>query len=224
MAVSDPDGNSSDDDDDDNDDDKSNTHNNNTNDEEKEVDELLGEIVTETVTGTGIDAVGGGGKYNVDDELLLQQRQQSSSSSYSGFESLVEMAEVRDTMKRRISEMENEILRSKKQGGMELEEGEGEEREEGVEGGDDENDHASTMEDSNISQGMDNADDDGDSTSSSITSYHLAGTDVAREDGILKRQRKYKRTLQRASSGGSDGGGRGGATRQGMFGVGKLHL
>ncbi|KAL3770912.1 hypothetical protein ACHAWU_003221 [Discostella pseudostelligera] len=220
-AVGDPDGNSSDDDDYDGDENR----------EEEEVEELLNEILMETV----VDDSGGSGIVDVAD---AEGSIGENNDSYSGgFDTLVEMAEVRDTMKRRISEMEEEILlrRRKPRGNGVLEDDnveEGGENDHDHHGedemGDDEGekvdeDHAedekfvSLDDDSTIGQDADDADNDG--SSSSITSYHLAGTDVTREDGILKRQRKYKRTLLR--DGGGDG--EGGTTKKGIFGVGKKH-
>lgn len=217
-AVGDPDGNSSDDDDDDE-------------NREEEVEELLNEILMETVVDdSGGSGIGGDGHAHVVD---------GENDSYSGFDTLVEMAEVRNTMKRRISEMEEEILlrrRKRGNGVLEVDDDVGEggvndhhrnEEEEAVDVEDEKEDEdhvgdeefISLDDDSTIGQGADDA--DYETSSSSITSYHLAGTDVTRDDGILKRQRKYKRTLLR--DGGGDGDGGGGTTKKGIFGVGKKH-
>lgn len=93
-------------------------------------------------------------------------------------EALVELASKREGMKARIAEMERELSRRRRGGGDANSDDEGE-----IDLDDEDQDN--TVE--NESDTEDGVEVEGS------TSYHMTGTSVTKEDGILKRQRKYKR-------------------------------
>ena len=175
-AVGDPDGNSSDDE--------------SSSDEELDIMEELDEFEKELL-------------FN---ELTKQSIQLNEKEQKGDFDTLIELAERREDMKRKISEMENELINRRKNNGSgsgSLEEeddivdkGKEEEQqkidldvelivEEELEEGGEEEDEENEQENENENASS--------SSSTSTTSYHLSGTDVAKEDDVLKRERKYKR-------------------------------
>jgi len=151
-AVGDPDGNSSDDESSDIDD-----------EELEELDEFEKELMM--------------AELKKQRELLELEKE----GGDSGFDTLVELAERRGDMQRKIEEMERELNR--RRGDMN--------------DGDDIDELEIDLDveielelDEEIE--LDDLDDDLDEDDGS-TSYHLAGTNVTKEDEVLKRQRKYKR-------------------------------
>jgi len=160
-AVGDPDGNSSDDD-------ENNTSDDNTDDDDRiELNELEKELMLlelerrQKLQEQGsLQGTGGNGVGSIGDSI---------GEGVAGFETLVEMAEKREGMKRRIEEMEEELRRRRaEEEEIDLDD---------VDEDDDDDEEEGEVEDE----------------SSSASSYHMVGTNVTKEDELLKRQRKYKR-------------------------------
>ena len=131
------------------------------------------------------------------ERMILEQERLRRESGEEGdgskdFDTLIELAGRRDEMRRRISEMEEELSRRKAEDAL--------------------------SDDESLDAGEDNATDD---EAGESTSYSLTGTNLPREDGILKRSRRYKRgsifksksarSRNASSTGGADAGKRAGA-------------